>query len=161
MISTRRRLEFASGYIGLGLLSEASEELEMIAGPDRLSVEVMRVRAELYLRAENWELLLAVCRELTRLCPDEERGWIHAAYALRELNRVVEAKAVLLEAEPRHGPTSGLLHYNLACYHSLLGEMPAAKTQLAIACRMDATWRRAALNDRDLEALWDEIAVME
>jgi hypothetical protein len=160
MISTRRRLEFAMGYIGLGLLVEASEELESITGADRLSAETMRVRAELYLGAKNWELLLAVCRELTRLCPEEERGWIHAAYALRELERIVEAKAVLLEAEPRHGPTSGLLHYNLACYHCLLGELPAAKTQLAIGCRMDASWKKAALDDRDLAALWDQIAAM-
>jgi predicted Zn-dependent protease len=160
MISTRRHLEFASGYLELGMMVEAAEELEAISGEDRLSPAVMRLRSELYMQAKNWDLLLAVARELMRLVPDSEQGWIHSAYALRELGRVSEAKAVLIEAESRHGPTSGVLHYNLACYHCLLGEMPAAKTRLAIACRMNPAWRKAALDDKDLKAMWREIASM-
>ncbi|MDB6169162.1 MAG: repeat-containing protein [Verrucomicrobia bacterium] len=160
MIPTRRHLEFAAGYLELGMLVEAMEELEAIHADDRLSAPVMRLRADLYLQARQWDLLLAVSQELTRQHPDDERGWIHSAYALRELDRVVEAKAILLEAEPRHGPVSGLLHYNLACYHCLLGEIPEAKTRLAIACRLSAGWRKAALDDPDLRAMWNEIAAM-
>ena len=40
MISTARRIEHATGYIAFGLLVEASDELEAIEGPDRLSPEV-------------------------------------------------------------------------------------------------------------------------
>jgi hypothetical protein len=160
MIPTRRHLEYATGYLELGLPAAAAEELEAITGPDRLSAEVMQVRANLYLQTGQWDLLLAVARELTRLRPEDEHGWIHAAYALRELERIVEAKAVLLEAEPRHGTACALLHYNLACYHCLLGELPAAKTRLAIACRMNGEWKKSALDDRDLSALWNEIAAM-
>src|SRR5690242_1804454 len=104
MISTRRRIEFASGFIGLGLLPEALDELEKIEGEARFSAEVMTVRAELYLQAKQWDLLAAVARELIRLKPEDERGWIHTAYALRELNLIAEAKSVLIGAEPRHGP---------------------------------------------------------
>lgn len=39
------------------------------------------------------------------------------------LQCVAEAKSLLLEAEPRHGATSAILNFNLACHHSLLGEM--------------------------------------
>lgn len=158
MISTRRHLEFAAGYLELGMVLEASEELEAIEGPDRLLPDVMRVRADLYMQAKQWDLLLAVGRELMRQRADDEKGWVYSAFALRELERVVEAKAILIEAESRHGQTCAVLHYNLACYHCLLGEIPAAKTRLAIACRMSAAWRAAALEDQDLKALWDEIA---
>jgi hypothetical protein len=68
------------------------------------------------------------------------------------MSRVTEAKAVLLEAEPRHGK-SGVLHYNLACYHCLLGELEEAKARLNRACKTGKEWKDAATTDPDLEAL--------
>jgi predicted Zn-dependent protease len=160
MIPTRRHLEFASGYLELGMVTEASDELEAITGSDRLSAEVMQVRADLYMEGKEWELLLAVARELARQRPEAEKGWIYSAYALRELGRIGEAKAVLIAAEPKHGVACAVLHYNLACYHCLLGERAEARRRLAMACRMNPEWKAAALEDADLAALWDEIAAM-
>jgi tetratricopeptide (TPR) repeat protein len=154
MISTARRLEYASGFIGLGLLNEASEELEFIEGEDRLSAEVMAVRANLYMAAKNWDLLIAVSRELARQCPNIDQGWIHWAYALRELGRIAEAKTVLLQAEPLH-PSCAVLHYNMACYECLLGDVPEARRRLSVACKMGKEWKTAALTDPDLKAMWD------
>ena len=153
-ITTARRLSHASGYIGLGMLDEASEELEAIEGEDRLSAEVMKVRADLYMEAKDWELLIAVAHQLNIIVPGCPKGWIFRAYALRELNRVPEAKAVLLEAEPRHGRKSAVLHYNMACYHCLLGELEEAKARLRRACQMGREWKNAAICDPDLKALW-------
>jgi predicted Zn-dependent protease len=154
------RLSHASGYLGLGMLNEASEELEAIDGDARLSDEVMVLRADLYMQAKQWDLLVAVARELARRDPEYEKGWIDWAYALREMNRVTEAKAVLLEAEPRHGK-SGVFHYNLACYHSLLGESAEAKARLNRACKMGKEWKVAATTDPDLEALWGSFGAGE
>ena len=161
MSPTRRHLEFAAGYLALGMISEASDELEAIEGGDRLRPEVMALRCDLYLEARQWDLLLAVARELARQRPGEVKGWIGWAFALRELNRVGEARAVLLEAEPIHGKDSGLLHYNLACYCCLLGDRAAARLRLRLAGQMDRHWRAAALDDPDLQAMRDEIAAME
>lgn len=82
-------------------------------------------------------------------------------FALRELQRVEEAKAVLLEAEPIHGKKCALLHYNLACYACLLGDHVEAKKRLRVACKMDKQWKRAALDDDDLKAMWEDIAAMK
>ena len=120
--TTARRLRYATGYIGLGMFNEASDELEAIEGEDRLFDEVLVLRSELYMQAKNWDLLIAVARELARSSSKCAKHRIEWAYALRELNRVAEAKAVLLEAEPLHGKKCALLHYNLACYHCLLGD---------------------------------------
>lgn len=151
-LPTRRRLSYASGYIGLGLLNEASDELEAIEGEERLSAQVMSVRADLYMASRHWDLLVAVARELARLEPGEEKGWVHWAYALRELDRVAEAKAILLQAEPRHRGVA-LLHYNLACYHSLLGELGDAKVRLRRAFKLDPELKEGAGEDPDLTAL--------
>jgi hypothetical protein len=58
--ATIRRLRHANGYLGLRMLNEASDELEAIEGEDRPSAEVMAVRADLFIEAKDWELLLAV-----------------------------------------------------------------------------------------------------
>jgi hypothetical protein len=154
---TARRTGHAIGYLALGLLVDASDELEAIEGPDRLSPEVMRVRCDLYMMAKDWELLLAVARELTRSRPSDEKGWIHAGIALRKLDRVAEARAVLLDAEPMH-TRCAVLHYNLGCYHCLLGEMDAARERVRRACRVNADFKKAALDDPDLKAIWGDVA---
>ena len=156
MISTVRRIEYASGFIELGLLNEASEEIEAIEGEDRLSAEVMAVRSDLYMAAKDWDLVIAVARELARLTPKNDRGWIHWAYALRELGRVAEAKGVLLQAEPLHAKCA-VLHYNMACYECLLGDIPEARRRLAVACKLGEDWKTAALDDPDLKAMWEDV----
>jgi hypothetical protein len=52
---------------------------------------------------------------------------------------------------------SAELHYNLACYACLLGDMKEARQRLEIACKMDDHFKASAL-DEDLRALWDDIA---
>ena len=155
--ATARHVRYAQGYIGLGLLNEASDELEAIEEAERFLPEVLAAKLELHWEAKHWETLVSVARELVSLDPAQERGWIGWAFALRELGRVAEAKAVLFEAEPRHGATSAVLHYNLGCYHCLLGEMSEARSRLKRAFRMHPPFQTEAGEDPDLAALWSEL----
>lgn len=151
---TPRRLRHADGYTELGMLNEASDELEAIAFEDRLSAPVLTARLKLHMEAEHWETVIGVGSRLAQMTPELKEAWINWAYALRELNRVEEAKAVLLKAEPIQGEKCGLLHYNLACYLCLLGDIAGARERLQRACKMDKQWKAAALEDPDLERLW-------
>jgi hypothetical protein len=47
MIPTTRRFQFARGYIELGMVNEASDELEAIDWDDRLDPEALAVRVDL------------------------------------------------------------------------------------------------------------------
>ena len=161
MVPTRRHLDYASGYIALGMFDDAANELEEVCFDDRLKPEVLRVRVELYHEAKEWDQLLAVAKGLAQASPDEEQGWISWAYALRELQRVSEAQEVLLKAESVYGQSSATLYYNLACYACLLGDIEEAKSRLSTACKMDADFKTSALDDPDLSAIWDNIAEME
>lgn len=158
--TTARHVRFATGYIGLGMMADAGRELDAIAAEDREAAEVLGAFADLHMAAKAWVPLAAVAQRLARRAPAEEKGWIHWAYALRELDRIEEARAVLLEAEPVHGKSSTVLHYNLACYHCLLGNKREARRRLRIAFEREEHWRAAALADHDLRAMWDEIAAM-
>lgn len=160
MISTQRRLEYASGFIELGMLDEVSDELESIAFTDRLLPAVLLTRIELSMEAKHWDMVIDLGRALTKQCPEHERPWIALAYALREQQQIAAAREVLLEAESLHGRTSSILHYNLACYYSLLGDQRTAKERLRRACKMEQSFKQAALEDQDLSALWGQIPAM-
>ncbi|MCF3650071.1 TPR end-of-group domain-containing protein [Synoicihabitans lomoniglobus] len=113
----------------------------------------MRLRVELYHQSKQWRRLAMAGESLADLAPEEEQGWISWAYALRELERVADAQDVLWRAEPAHGKTSAVLHYNLACYACLLGDLKEAKRRLAMAVKMDDEFESSAWDDPDLAAL--------
>ena len=68
-------------------------------------------------------------------------------------NRLAEARTVLLEAEP----CCAALHYNFGSYQCLLGEMDKARERVRIACRIDGAFKKTALDDPDLTAIWGEV----
>ncbi len=158
---TARRLRHASGYLGLGMVAQAALELDAVDPADRESADVLATRVELLLEIKAWLPLSELAEHLAQVAPQVEQGWIHWAYALRELERIEEAKAVLLAAEPFHGKTCAVLHYNLACYECLLGNLPNAKRRLRTAIERDAHWKEAALTDPDLVRLRTYIAGLE
>ncbi len=152
-IPLQRRISHALGYVGLEMFTEALAELDGIGAEDQARPEVRSVRIELHLGARQWNLVIAVAEPLARSHPTVVGAWIGWAYALRELNRVAEARTVLLEAEPFHGKASAVLHYNLACYESLLGDLDGARNRLRIACAMDKRLEADGATDPDLRAL--------
>jgi tetratricopeptide (TPR) repeat protein len=152
-ISTRRRLEYVKGYLALGMLAHAVQELSEIELKDRFIPRVVEARMDLLCEAKQWSHLVSLARDYSHLRPCQEKGRIMWAYALRELNRVREARAVLMEVDAIIGKSSALLHYNLGCYHCLLGELDQAKQRLAKAFRMDEELRFSAMSDADLKTL--------
>ncbi|MFO1450678.1 MAG: hypothetical protein U1F61_21140 [Opitutaceae bacterium] len=157
-IPTATRLTYARGYLGLGLVKEAFRELNAIVREDRRSLEVRKVRVEWGMAARAWNQVITWARPVTEDDPGYEPGWIALAYALRELNHVEDAKTVLLAALPHHQGTSGVLHYNLACYECLLGNHLEARKRLARACKMDPSWKDAAKDDPDLKDLFASVS---
>jgi len=150
---TRRRLRHVHGYIGLEMFRAAAAELAAIAAGERRAPEVRLTRMDFYIASERWDAAIRIGSAMARKDPACEQAWIGWAYALRELQRVVEAKEVLLVAETAHGVTSALVHYNLACYDALLGDLPAARARLTKAYRLDKSLKVTAESDPDLEAL--------
>ncbi|MBE2216466.1 MAG: tetratricopeptide repeat protein [Opitutaceae bacterium] len=156
-IPWQRRVQYSSGFLALGLVAEAAAELAALEGADRGRPEVLSALCDLHSETKDWMAMIEVGRILARARPDHPHGWISWAYALREVQRVEEARAVLLEAEPRH-PACGVLHYNLACYACLLGDRPEAERRLRRALAIDGSWKDSALDDPDLAAMRTWIA---
>ena len=157
-IPLHRRLEYARGYIELGMVNEATNELAAIDSNARSSIEVLRVQVDLYMESKQWDRVVSVAKPVCEAMPQDPSAWIAWAYALRELQQVKEAQDVLLRAEPLHSTTCAVLHYNLACYACLLGNIQEARRRLTSACKMGEEWKAAALEDEDLRALWGDIS---
>ncbi len=152
-IPAAKRREYALGYLALGLVSEALAEITALSADELDSAYTQSVLIDIHMATRAWGLTVDIAREYAQRCPREEKGWISWAYALRELERVEDARDVLLKAEPLHGAACALLHYNLACYFCLLKEMPEARRRLALAFTMDTSFVEEAKTDCDLKGL--------
>ena len=153
MIPIRKHLDYALGYIELGLLDEARAELNRISAADRQTSPVLAVSLELAMAEENWDAVVIFAPQVILADETLERPWIAWAYALRENQRITEAREVLVRGSLVVTEPSGLMDYNLACYYCLLGDLDEARRRLQRACSREPRWKTDAKSDPDLASL--------
>jgi len=156
MIRIEKRLQYANGYLDLGMTKEASHELAAISTEDHARADVRSLHIRLYLESKSWRKMAAVSKSLTEESPENAFGWTNWAYALRELNRNKQAREVAKEALLQH-PNVAVLWFNLACYCSLLGEVQEASNHLDKAISLEKSFEAEAVDDPDLDNLWNWI----
>ena len=151
-------VDAASGWIGLGDLDSAREELKQISPEIQNHPAVLMVQSELFFAEENWESLLPLAEKLLRQFPKLDFLWINRSYALHELKRTQEAFDALLPAAKKF-PKRWLIRYNLACYCAQLGELEKAMSwlQKAIELANKREIKAMALDDSDLKPLRKQI----
>ena len=155
----KRHLEVAEGWLGLGDWQSANDELEEITPAMRTHPFVLRVRYGIYEKAGKWEMAAEVARAVSEMLPENYWGHIHFAFALHELKRTKEALCVLLPIADKF-PDQYLISYNLACYCCQLGQLKESMLWLgkAIDRAGKKEIRLMALDDPDLEPLWNDIS---
>ena len=152
-------VQAAEGWLGLGDVESASDELREISPAERMHPAVLEVRYQLYAQARQWDSAVEVADDLAKMLPDKPFVWISLAYATRRKTggSIPEARNILLGAEPKF-PTHYLFAYNLACYCSQLGELEQAEQWLKKAAKIDnAAVKKMAKEDPDLKPLWDSL----
>lgn len=156
-----RRLLAAEGWLELGDWQEAEAEVNALAAEKQSWPEILCLRFQIAAKAGQWERAVELAKAVAGKSPEDPFGWVHWAYALHELKRTQEAYERVLAVVP-HFPQEATMHYNLACYSCQLGRQEEAMEWLRRAIRLDkhAKLREAALEDKDLEPLWKEIAGM-
>ena len=153
-------LRAAHGYLELSMYLEADAELDKIDPVCRSAPEVLRVRLMVYAGLEKWELMQVIAKRLSN-CDAKNPQWaISLAYATRRAESIEAAKSVLIEARKLH-PQEPTIAYNLACYECQLGNLSDAKEHLMHATKAGVKFRAMALDDLDLEPLWEEIGRLE
>jgi Tfp pilus assembly protein PilF len=148
-----KQLEAALGYLQLGILEEANDEIEKLPPEERTSSGVLRLRAAICSETKSWHLLREVATFLVDSLPGDPQHWIWLAHATRRTTSIPDAEAILLRAMELH-PKGGMIHFNLACHAAHAGRIEEAKERLREAIRLAPETRLLALDDPDLEPLW-------
>ena len=151
-------LNAAIGWLELGNTAEAKMELTKISSDQRQHREVLEVGWRICAAERNWAEALEAARRLVATDPDDATGWIHQSYSLHELKRTREAFDMLLPVVEKF-PGVSTIPYNLACYACRLGDLERARSWLSEAVRIrgKADIKRTALEDPDLQPMWEEI----
>ena len=157
MIAFERHLLAATGFMELGMFDDAAMEIERLDPHDKQRPEVFDFRAALFAQAKEWGAMEVVTRRIVALRPDDPEAWVNWAYATRWEASLEAATEILLRAEKKC-PHDAAIQFNLACYACQMGNLEEAKGRVATAISLDGKFRSRALDDPDLEPLWEDIA---
>ncbi len=160
MENYQRHLQTAVGYLELGMIEEAAAEVENIAPEDKTRVEVMDFRLDLFCATEKWDGIEAVARHLVENYNWSSKWAIDLARALRRTTGIASAMEALMRAEETF-PDCAIIHYNLACYACIEGDLQTTKARLKKAFVLSPDLRLAAMDDTDLEPMWEELGKSE
>ena len=152
-------LNAAEGWLGLGDVVSASDELEAITPELRGHPAVLAVRYDVYAKGAKWDMAAEVADALVRMMPEQSASWICLAYSTRRRTggSIPEAKEVLLRAAEKF-PNEFLIRFNLACYCSQLRQFDEAQAWLKKAMALDEkSVQKLAIDDPDLHPLWDSL----
>ena len=147
-----RTLETALGWLELGLPEDSLSELQSLSPSDRMRKEALEMKLSAEMQAHRWNAGADTGRMLCLQEPKEPRFFINAAFCLHETGDTLAARNWLMTG-PSELIEDPLFHYNIACYHAVLGERKQAKSHLARATAMDETFREMAEKDGDLASL--------
>lgn len=150
------QVQAASGWLELGNVSEAWNELQALPKSLRSHPHALDLYWQVYAAWNKWDRAHEVADRLVRDFPDESCGWVHRSYALRRLRGggVRPALDALHPAADRF-PDEPVIPYNLACYCAQLGELTEARKWLKRAMKAgdERVIHRMALADPDLQPL--------
>ena len=153
-----RALLAAQGYLELGMVDEALDELSFLKGFEISDPEIVELRLHILMQGQRWDAALTTAQELLQVTPDAVPAYIHGAFALHELGRTLEARDLLLKGPPvlRKDPT---FQYNIGCYEAVLGNRESAMRSLGESFALDETYRDYALQDPDLKTIYSELSL--
>lgn len=161
-------LREASGYIELAellcdhdrplpasgqrLLERSLALLASLPEPTRSRVDCRLLEGEALRVLGRWDEALACLHGVTVEDPSWLEGWLGMGWCLKRLGRLDEAIKALeqgLAARPREP----ILLYNLACYHSLGGNLQAAIEFLTTAISIDDRFRDLTYAEPDFDPI--------
>jgi tetratricopeptide (TPR) repeat protein len=171
-VMTRNRrqaiLREAAGYIELGellveadtvppphaenLLHRALAALDLLPEPTRSKPDASILEGEALRALGRWQDAIAPLTSVTEQAPERVEAWLGLGWCLKRLGRLADAIGTLrkgLEGSPRQP----ILFYNLACYHSLDGNVAAAIEHLTQAIALDGRFRDLTEAEPDFDPI--------
>lgn len=146
----KRWLSEAEGCAMLELYDRALEMTLPVTRTDFFPLESNLLAGEVYREQAQHEKALPHFARALKAKPGGVEATVGYGWCLKRTGRLPEAVQAYEAALKLH-PNEALLHYNLACYQSLLGKVPEAFAALDRALAIDETFRRLAVNETDFD----------
>lgn len=151
-LTDQKHIEYAAGYLELGMFSEASKCLKEISEENQDRPEILELKLAVFFETEEWNHAVRLAVQLQMIQPDNPTWAVQLAYAVRRHKSIEEAQQILLAAEKRF-PKEALIKFNLGCYAAQLGKIEAAREYVSQAIELDKSFKKIAKEDPDLEPL--------
>jgi len=161
-------LRRAAGYLELGellldvdapvppparrLLERALEELRKLPPEARQGSLASLIEGEVMRAMGEWAAALGPLRRAASGDGNQLEAWLGLGWCLKRLGRLPDAIRALedgLDTAPRQP----ILLYNLACYHSLAGNVGTAIDHLTRAISLDDRFRDLTGTERDFDPI--------
>ncbi|MGV3771601.1 MAG: tetratricopeptide repeat protein [Verrucomicrobiales bacterium] len=141
-------LQAAEGWMELGNLSEATEELEQITPENERHPDVLELSCRILQAGGKWEWSLPTLETLTKQFPNRLNPWLLQARALHALGKTHLAYHLLVDVVELF-PENQTIRYDIACYAAQRGLLEEAVEWLRIVFKNDGdgAYRKKALED--------------
>lgn len=153
-------LSAAIGWLELGNVAEAEADLNRISAGRQCHPDVLEVRWIILAQGKRWDAALEIARALLKFAPNRSSSWLHQAYSLRRASKdgLRLAWKALLTAYDKF-PREPTIPYNLSCYACQMRQLDEARHWLDRALQVGNRdqIKQMALDDPDLQPLWEEI----
>jgi len=134
------------------LAQRALEALDQLDRNDCASGRVHFLRGQAYRLMEKHDLALNALQKSSEYDPHNVRILLAQAWCFKRLGRLDLAIESLEDALEIQGDV-GILHYNLACYWSLLGNVGLSLVHLSRAIDLNADYRQLVASEHDFDGL--------
>jgi tetratricopeptide (TPR) repeat protein len=147
-----RKLASAEGYLELEMPEKAMEILESRPTWGTLQFEASLLTGEALRLLQRYREALSPLERAAALRPGHIGVAIALGWCYKRTHRLAQAIDALERAERAH-PDEPLIHYNLACYWSLAGNLERALVELGMALDLDGDLRDKIAGESDFDAL--------
>ena len=137
----------------MGMLEDASNELERLPPEAKTHPLVLALRLDIYQEAEKWDAVEAVAQFMAEGDPGNPEWPLRWAFAVRKTRSFEEALEILERAKDRF-PDEPTIRFNLGCYLCRLGRKEEAQAEVKRAIQLDQRFKILVIEDPDLEDLW-------
>ncbi len=145
-------LQFASGYLNLGMPDEALNELTRLKKDFQTLPEVMSLKGQIFLLRSEWSSAAELAQAGHDRYPELPDFYIQQALAYEQLGEPARAIDIWMSA-PEAIKRSGFCHYNLARCQARLGNTSSARRHAQQAVKLEPLLKPAVKTDPLLSAL--------
>ena len=140
----------AEGYLELGMPQQALELLRQLPGRSGMDSYGLYLRATALQGLGRCADALVPLRQAAQIVPEDIRIWLAMGWCWKRTGRL-DLALEALEQAARVDPDEAIVHYNLACYLSLIGDKNRCLKHLAQALVLDPGYREFVEDESDFD----------